>query len=83
MSTLKRDNCRTLHFLGIEWINEHGEHVFQVSNISIVQGIMSLLQNCTTRAQFVSCLIKGGGANLSDSSRHEFSKMVYLIYCCY
>ena len=60
----------------IQWILKEGEMVLKTSALTIVRGILSHMNECASETQFIHSLLKGGGANLTQSSRDALAKMV-------
>lgn len=65
-----------LAILAVEWIQKNGECIISVSPMNLIHGILSQLNNCRTKTEFVHGVIKGGAANLSTSARNSFAQMV-------
>lgn len=63
-------------FTAIQWILREGEMVLPTSMLTVVRGILSHMNGCTSKTNFIHSLLKGSGANLSSTSRDALAKMV-------
>lgn len=65
--------------LGVDWVLQNGEIVVSTSVVGTVFNGLSQLIGVSSRPQFCIALIHGLGGNLTQSSRKEFARQVYVL----
>lgn len=68
------------HSTALDWIQNKGETITNISTVSLVRSCLPLMKRVTTKSEFTVALMHGLGSALTVSSKEAFFKQVCIYF---